>query len=123
MYTPRDRISVSIARRRRVAPMRSRVLQEEGDEFVPRLGRRVLVADAAERQEPSVGDPRGERLAVLEGKERVLRSVDDESRRADVAEASLHRRARRGEEVVRDDDAMLRVRSTMRQALAQIHGV
>jgi len=44
------------------------VLQEHGDEFVQCLGRRVLVADAFERQEPSAGDLRGQRLAVLERK-------------------------------------------------------
>lgn len=67
---------------------RSCVLQEYGDELVPRVGRRVLVADSFERQELNPGDLRGQRLAVFERTERVLRSVDNESRSADVAEAS-----------------------------------
>jgi hypothetical protein len=67
---------------------RSCVLQEYGDELVPRVGRPVLVADSFERQELNLGDLRGQRLAVFERTERVLRSVDNESRSADVAEAS-----------------------------------
>ncbi len=56
------------------------------DDLVPDLRRRVLVTDAFEPDEPRAGDPACERLAVRDGEEGILRSVEDERRRLDAAE-------------------------------------